>query len=46
MISYRHERLPCLFPAVPLHFHFEVLEEARESCWFTFEALEYRPNKT
>lgn len=42
----RLEQLPCLFPAVPLYFHFEVLEEAREAGWFTFAALEYRPSKT
>lgn len=42
----RLEKLPCLFPAVPLYFHFELLEEAREARWFTFEALEYRPGKT
>lgn len=40
----RLEKLPCVFPAVPLYFHFELLEEAREARWFTFEALEYRPS--
>lgn len=42
----RLERLPCIFPAVPLYFCFEVLEEAREAGWFTFEALEYRTSET
>jgi hypothetical protein len=39
----RLETLPCIFPAVSLYFHIEVLEEVRREGWFDFEALEYRP---
>jgi hypothetical protein len=39
----RLEKLPCIFPALCLYFHLEVLEEARRERWFDFEALEYRP---
>lgn len=37
------EQLPCIFPALRLYFHLEVLEEARGERWFDFEAVEYRP---
>lgn len=39
----RLEKLPCVFPALHLHYDLEVLEEARRERWFEFEALEYRP---
>ncbi len=39
----RLEKLPCVFPALGLYFHLELLEEARREKWFEFEALEYRP---
>jgi len=38
----RLDQLPCVFPAVRLYFHFEVLEEARAQRWFDFEAVEVR----
>ena len=38
----RLDKLPCIFPAVSLWFHLELLEEARRERWFEFEALEYR----
>jgi hypothetical protein len=41
----RLEKLPCIFPAVPLYFDFEVLEEVRAAGWFTFDAVEYRERK-
>jgi hypothetical protein len=36
------EKLPCVFPAVALSFHYEVLERVRRERWFEFVALEYR----
>jgi hypothetical protein len=39
----RLEKLPCVFPALSLYFHLELLEEVRRERWFDFEALEYRP---
>jgi hypothetical protein len=39
----RLERVPCVFPDQALHARLEALEEARNSGWFTFEVLEYRP---
>jgi hypothetical protein len=38
----RLAKLPCIFPALQLYFHLEVLEEARLKGWFDFVALEYR----
>lgn len=37
----RLENLPCVFPALRLYFHLEVLDEVRREGWFEFEALEY-----
>jgi hypothetical protein len=34
------QKLPCVFPALRLYFHLEVLDEARREGWFEFEALE------
>ncbi|MCA9590539.1 MAG: hypothetical protein KC657_34795 [Myxococcales bacterium] len=39
----RLEALPCIFPAINLYFHLELLEEVRRERWFEFEALEFRP---
>lgn len=39
----RLEKLPCIFPAMSLYFHLELLEEVRRERWFEFEALEFRP---
>jgi hypothetical protein len=39
------DTLPCVFPALKLYFHLELLEEARRAGWFEFEALEYRPSR-
>lgn len=39
----RLDTLPCIFPALGLYFHVEVLEEVRRERWYEFEALEYRP---
>ena len=38
----RLEKLPCIFPAMGLYFHLEVLEESRREGWFEFEALELK----
>ncbi len=41
----RLEKLPCVFPALALYFHLELLEEVRRERWFEFEALEYRSHR-
>lgn len=35
-------KLPCIFPALQLYHHLEILEEARLAGWFDFVTLEYR----
>lgn len=42
----RLEKLPCVFPAMTLYHHLEVLEEVRRERWFEFEALELKRGTT